>query len=150
MFLSGYFTSRASLKGYVREASSTLQAAKQLLFWSGNSSITTPVAHHHRYIPYSSRHLKSSSLDRKMTRWEITETVTDLTNLEEAVAVAQHHDAVAGTSKQHVAYDYAVRLARGLSEVKLGIAKENIELISFSIPSFLLILSLFSLYRQSN
>ena len=34
--------------------------------------------------------------------------------LEEAVAVSQHHDAVAGTSKQHVAYDYAQRLGRGL------------------------------------
>ena len=36
--------------------------------------------------------------------------------LEEAVAVSQHHDAVAGTSKQHVAYDYAQRLGRGLDE----------------------------------
>ena len=35
--------------------------------------------------------------------------------LEEAVAVTQHHDAVAGTSKQHVAYDYAQRLAKGLN-----------------------------------
>jgi len=32
---------------------------------------------------------------------------------EGAVGVAQHHDAVSGTSKQHVAYDYATRLARG-------------------------------------
>ena len=31
--------------------------------------------------------------------------------LEEAVAVSQHHDAVAGTSRQHVAYDYAQRSA---------------------------------------
>ena len=36
--------------------------------------------------------------------------------LEEAVAVSQHHDAVAGTSKQHVAYDYAQRLAKGLAQ----------------------------------
>ena len=26
--------------------------------------------------------------------------------LEEALSIVQHHDAVAGTSKQHVAYDY--------------------------------------------
>lgn len=31
----------------------------------------------------------------------------------EAVGVCQHHDAVSGTSKQHTAYDYAQRLARG-------------------------------------
>ncbi len=33
--------------------------------------------------------------------------------LERAVAVTQHHDAVAGTSKQHVAHDYARQLAGG-------------------------------------
>lgn len=29
------------------------------------------------------------------------------------MAVAQHHDAVSGTEKQHVANDYAKRLAKG-------------------------------------
>jgi Glycosyl hydrolases family 38 C-terminal domain/Alpha mannosidase middle domain/Glycosyl hydrolases family 38 C-terminal beta sandwich domain len=36
-----------------------------------------------------------------------------LYRLERAMGVTQHHDAVAGTSKQHVAYDYARRLAWG-------------------------------------
>jgi hypothetical protein len=35
-----------------------------------------------------------------------------LRTLEEAQAILQHHDAVAGTSKQHVAYDYALRVRR--------------------------------------
>ena len=30
----------------------------------------------------------------------------------EAMSVAQHHDAVSGTSKQHVANDYAKRIAK--------------------------------------
>ena len=31
------------------------------------------------------------------------------------MGVAQHHDAVSGTEKQEVAFDYAQRLAQGLS-----------------------------------
>ncbi|UJR33645.1 hypothetical protein I4U23_021078 [Adineta vaga] len=34
--------------------------------------------------------------------------------LSEAMGIAQHHDAVSGTSKQHVADDYAQRLAQGI------------------------------------
>ena len=34
--------------------------------------------------------------------------------LEDAVGIAQHHDAVSGTAKQHVADDYSFRLAQGL------------------------------------
>ena len=33
--------------------------------------------------------------------------------LERALGVAQHHDAVAGTEQQHVAFNYALRLAQG-------------------------------------
>ena len=35
--------------------------------------------------------------------------------LERAIGVAQHHDAVSGTERQHVAYDYAKRLAKGVN-----------------------------------
>ena len=37
--------------------------------------------------------------------------------MEEAMVVAQHHDAVVGTSKQHVANDYATCLSHGSLEV---------------------------------
>ncbi|GER32439.1 alpha-mannosidase [Striga asiatica] len=37
-------------------------------------------------------------------------------SLADALAIAQHHDAVTGTEKQHVANDYAKRLSRGYKE----------------------------------
>lgn len=40
--------------------------------------------------------------------------------LRRAMAVNQHHDAVTGTEKQHVAYDYAKRLSMGREGCKVG------------------------------
>jgi alpha-mannosidase len=39
-------------------------------------------------------------------------------SLEEAMAIVQHHDGVSGTEKQHVANDYAQRLAVGSAEAE--------------------------------
>jgi alpha-mannosidase len=80
---SGYFTSRPALKGYIRETGSYQQMARQLQLWTGG--------------------VESSADDPSQP----------LYLLERAQAVNQHHDAVSGTSKQAVAYDYALRLAVG-------------------------------------
>ena len=37
--------------------------------------------------------------------------------LEEALAISQHHDAVSGTQRQHVANDYTKRLFLGAKKV---------------------------------
>lgn len=42
--------------------------------------------------------------------------------LESAMGVAQHHDAVSGTSKQIVAFDYARRLAQGRSAANVALS----------------------------
>lgn len=39
--------------------------------------------------------------------------------LADALAIVQHHDAVSGTERQHVAADYAMRLSRGYLEVQI-------------------------------
>ena len=46
---------------------------------------------------------------------ELDPVANTLLELQRAMAVVQHHDAVAGTSMQHVANDYAKRVARGLA-----------------------------------
>lgn len=40
----------------------------------------------------------------------------DLNKMREVMGVLQHHDAVSGTAKQHVTFDYAQRLAQGFAE----------------------------------
>uniref|UniRef100_H2Z3Z4 Alpha-mannosidase n=2 Tax=Ciona savignyi TaxID=51511 RepID=H2Z3Z4_CIOSA len=83
-FWTGYFTSRPGLKGYVRESNKYLQVCNQL----------ETVAHLRSGMKSNLRTSKSNVLRA-------------------AMGVAQHHDAVSGTSKQHVANDYAKRLYIG-------------------------------------
>ena len=81
-FWTGYFTSRAALKGYVRRVNNFLQIVYQLTAVSGLNNASD---------------------------------FESINVLERAMGVAQHHDAVSGTEKQHVAYDYAKRLAKGVA-----------------------------------
>ncbi|KAM9494751.1 LOW QUALITY PROTEIN: lysosomal alpha-mannosidase [Clarias gariepinus] len=82
-FWTGYFTSRPALKRYERLSNSFLQTCNQLEVLGGPRSTHGPFGEGN-----------SDTLKR-------------------AMAVAQHHDAVSGTEKQHVANDYAKRLAIG-------------------------------------
>ena len=73
-YWSGYFTSRPALKGYVRTASAIFG--------------TTRLA---QALAAAKNESKVGGAER-------------LQLLEEALGVSQHHDAVSGTAKQHVAF----------------------------------------------
>jgi hypothetical protein len=55
-----------------------------------------------------------------------------LFRMERAIGVTQHHDGVSGTSKQHVAYDYARRLAWGREDAQKGTAAALAALTGFA------------------
>ncbi|XP_032121730.1 lysosomal alpha-mannosidase isoform X5 [Sapajus apella] len=82
-FWTGYFSSRPALKRYERLSYNFLQVCNQL------EALVGPAAN---VGPYGSG---------------------ESAPLNEAMAVLQHHDAVTGTSRQHVADDYARQLAAG-------------------------------------
>ena len=82
-FWTGYFTSRISLKDFVRRTNNYLQSVRQLAAFAQLND---------------------------------TETFDQLGTLERAMGVAQHHDAVSGTERQHVANDYAKRLSIGVDQ----------------------------------
>ena len=101
-FWTGYFTSRAALKYYVRRASNYLQSFRKLGSFNKGTN------------PFDS--------------------------LERAIGVVQHHDGVSGTERQHVAYDYAKRLAIGVDTAlsnlfNFTLTKYNID-SKFSLCSF--------------
>uniref|UniRef100_A0A8C3JTX6 Alpha-mannosidase n=1 Tax=Calidris pygmaea TaxID=425635 RepID=A0A8C3JTX6_9CHAR len=91
-FWTGYFTSRPAFKRYERLSNNFLQICSQL------EALAGPVAREGPYGP------------------------GDSSVLREAVAVAQHHDAVSGTEKQHVADDYARQLAEGWESCQVLVA----------------------------
>ncbi|CAF1146005.1 unnamed protein product [Rotaria sordida] len=77
-FWTGYFTSRATFKGYERYSNNILQVTRQLNAFSQSNRRNT--------IFY----------------------------LSEAMGVVQHHDAISGTERQHVADDYVQQLSYGI------------------------------------
>ena len=103
-FWSGYFTSRPALKRFIRSTSGLFTAARML------QALAVAQAKKAGTMMMTTMSASSSPLE-------------ELALLEEAIGVAQHHDAATGTSKQHVAFDYAKRLAAGRAAGDAVIAK---------------------------
>ena len=104
-YWTGYFTSRTAFKRLERVASSFLQAARQVDSLPPPGNDTTHLC-------------------------DCSEFAMDcgcqppLYELEDALGVVQHHDAVSGTAKQHVADDYSKRVHDGLHTASLFMANK--------------------------
>ena len=97
-YWTGYFTSRPYLKGYIRKASNAFYSIS-----------------------------KYFSFNRFVNNNPIKQTIYgDLKKLREAIALAQHHDAITGTCKQYVASDYINRLEDKMIKVENDF-KNNME-----------------------
>eukprot|EP00051_Salpingoeca_urceolata_P027075 m.479938 g.479938 ORF g.479938 m.479938 type:complete len:1085 (+) comp21646_c0_seq1:45-3299(+) len=94
-YWTGYFTSRQSLKKYLRTLSNLLQSGRQLALLANSTSCT--------------------STSRTQTL------CTD--DLEAAIAVTTHHDGLSGTEKQQVADDYSQRMSWGEHRARTMIAE---------------------------
>ncbi|ENN79712.1 hypothetical protein YQE_03769, partial [Dendroctonus ponderosae] len=60
----------------------------------------------------------------------------DLNALREAMGVMQHHDAITGTEKQHVAFDYARHLQKGIDECEIITTAAISKLVNKTNPLF--------------
>ncbi|KAL7538827.1 hypothetical protein ACHAXR_008811 [Thalassiosira sp. AJA248-18] len=116
-YWAGYFSSRQSLKRMERSGSSFLHAARQVESMAKlQSSLTADGAG-------NAEETIAATEDKAQVHSPWTETLASdsawnnspLYTLDDAMGVAQHHDSVTGTSKQHVAYDYAKRIAEGMN-----------------------------------
>ena len=112
-YWTGYMTSRPALKGYIRDSSIVLNAARQLQAWTAPASALPPSS--------------APGGDEGV--------VNGLTTLEEALGIASHHDAIAGTSQQHVANDYAWRIARGRADTNGVIGDALAQLTGAVLPA---------------
>jgi lysosomal alpha-mannosidase len=79
-------------------------------FWTGYFTSRAALK---RYERFSNNILQ---VTRQLNALANTQLRNSIFVLSEAMGVAQHHDAVSGTEKQEVAFDYAQRLSQGIDE----------------------------------
>lgn len=102
-FWTGYFTSRANDKGYIRTGGHQLHASSQL---------------------YAEK-----MFDQTLSETEAKKIVASTEIMLDVVGITQHHDAVTGTGKQHVANDYSRIIYDGIKENSYEYSKRVAELV---------------------
>ncbi|KAF7254845.1 hypothetical protein EG68_08829 [Paragonimus skrjabini miyazakii] len=102
-YWTGFYTSRASLKNYVRQASNLLGVCEQI----------NAYANRIHKLPERNPISEDNLVDK----------------LRQVMGVLQHHDAVSGTEKQHVARDYALRLSKASQACHTVVADGIIKLV---------------------
>ncbi|CAH8681277.1 unnamed protein product [Schistosoma rodhaini] len=103
-YWTGYYTSRPALKYYVRQASNLLSMCEQV-------------------------HLHVDRLSQMNDYQKQVDTDELIDTLRKTLGVLQHHDAVSGTEKQHVADDYAWRLTKASKLCQSLISQSLIKLL---------------------
>lgn len=103
-FWTGYFTSRTAFKRLERVGSSFLLAARQIESIPENTTTNN-------YSCSDNGNDDGDGDDSPQT----CDSDQPLYDLEDALGVAQHHDGVSGTAKQHVTDDYSKRVQAGIN-----------------------------------
>ena len=89
-------------------------------FWTGYFTSRTALKD---FVRKTNNYLQSVRQLAALAQLNDTDTFNSLNTLERAMGVAQHHDAVSGTERQHVANDYAKRLSIGIDQCLSVIGK---------------------------
>ena len=87
-YWTGYFSSRAKDKKYMRDASHTLHSSNKLF--------------------------ALVSINKETTDAQIDAMLSAKATMMDVVGVMQHHDGITGTGKQHTADDYTKRIFDGI------------------------------------
>jgi lysosomal alpha-mannosidase len=103
-------------------------ASKPHGFWTGYFTSRPTFKN---YVRHTSNYLQAVRQLSSIAQLNTDSVQQSLFVLDEAMGVAQHHDAVSGTEKQHVARDYAKRLSIGTEKTISIISDAYAKILSY-------------------